>query len=301
MVISWITRSITTQIAQSTVYIDNAKELWEDLRERFSKTNHFRVSDLLQEINSIKQGERNITEYYTDSKTLWEELDALRPLPTCVCKVKCSCNMMKTMSSYRDSERVMCFLKGLGEMYNAVKTQILLTEPLPGINRVFSLVLQHERHLNEGMGVDTKIMFNSANQKINKSNNTSQGGRSYGRGRGKNYGKQCSYCHKMNHTADECYSKHGFPPWMKQKMNYTANALEKEGDLVSETEKQAHNETLNEQIFKAFGPEQLQQLINMIQDSKNKDKVINNTIGDSFAIKNNIDTGEDYFEDDWSS
>ena len=42
---------------------------------------------------------------------------------------------------------------------------------------------------------------------------------------------------------------------MKQKMNYTANALEKEGDLVSETEKQAHNETLNEQIFKAFGPE----------------------------------------------
>ena len=75
---------------------------------------------------------------------------------------------------------------------------------------------------------------------------------------------------------------------MKQKMNYTANALEKEGDLVSETEKQAHNETLNEQIFKAFGPEQLQQLINMIQDSKNKDKVINNTIGDSFAIKDNI-------------
>jgi len=104
----------------------------------------------------------------------------------------------------------------------------------------------------------------------------------------KNYGKQYSYCHKVNDTTDECYSKHGFPPWMKQKMNYTANALEKEGDLVSETEKQAHNETLNEQIFKAFGPEQLQKLINMIQDSKNKDKVINNTIRDLFAIKSNI-------------
>ncbi|XP_068492152.1 uncharacterized protein [Phaseolus vulgaris] len=127
MVISWITRSITTQIAQNTVYIDNVKELWEVLKERFSKSNHFRVSDLLQEINSIKQGEKSITEYYTDSKTLWEELDALRPLPTCVCKVKCNCNMMKTMSSYRDSERVMCFLKGLGEIYNVVKMQILLT------------------------------------------------------------------------------------------------------------------------------------------------------------------------------
>ena len=32
---------------------------------------------------------------------------------------------------------------------------------------------------------------------------------------------------------------------MKQKMNYTTNALEKEGDLVTEMEKSAHNETLN--------------------------------------------------------
>ena len=61
MVISWITHSISTQIALSILYIDNAKELWEDLKERFSKSNHFRVSGLLQETNSIKQGERSIT------------------------------------------------------------------------------------------------------------------------------------------------------------------------------------------------------------------------------------------------
>jgi len=67
-------------------------------------------------------------------------------------------------------------------------------------------------------------------------------------------------------------------------MNYTANTLEKEEDLVTKIAKPTHNETLNEKIFKTFGPEQLQQLINMIQDSKKKNKVINNTIGDSFAI-----------------
>ena len=121
MVISWITRSLTTQIAQSTVYIDSAKELWEDLRERFAKSNHFRVSDLLQEINSIKQGERSITNYYTDSKTLWEELDSLRPLPACVCKTKCGCGMIKTIANYKDSERVMCFLKGLGKHTTLLK------------------------------------------------------------------------------------------------------------------------------------------------------------------------------------
>jgi len=31
MVISWITKTVNTQIAQSIVYIENARELWEDL------------------------------------------------------------------------------------------------------------------------------------------------------------------------------------------------------------------------------------------------------------------------------
>jgi len=106
MVISWITRTLTTQIAQSNIYIDNAMDLWNDLKERFSKSNHFRISDLLQEINSIKQGGRTITNYYTDSQILWEELDSLRPFPTCTCVVKCSSSLIKTIANYRDSERV---------------------------------------------------------------------------------------------------------------------------------------------------------------------------------------------------
>jgi len=90
MVISWITQNVTTHIAKSTVNIDNAREQWEDIKERFVKSNHFWVSNLLPEINSIRQGERSIIYYYTDSKTMWEELDSLRPLPTCVCKVNYS-------------------------------------------------------------------------------------------------------------------------------------------------------------------------------------------------------------------
>jgi len=57
----------------------------------------------------------------------------------------------------------MCFLKGLGENYNTVKIQVLLMEPLPNINCVFSLVLQQEMHLNENIGMDTKILLNRIN------------------------------------------------------------------------------------------------------------------------------------------
>ncbi|XP_068504314.1 uncharacterized protein [Phaseolus vulgaris] len=79
MVISWITRAIDEQIAQSTIYIENVVELWEDLKERFSKGDHFRIFDLLQEVHSMKQGERSVSGFFTNLKILWEELESLRP------------------------------------------------------------------------------------------------------------------------------------------------------------------------------------------------------------------------------
>ncbi|XP_068463884.1 uncharacterized protein [Phaseolus vulgaris] len=107
-----ITKTVNNQIAQSIVYIENARELWEDLWERFSKGDHFRISDLLQEIHSMRQGKRNVTEFFTELKTLWEELESLRPTPDCVCKIKYSCALIKSVVKHRESEYVLCFLEG---------------------------------------------------------------------------------------------------------------------------------------------------------------------------------------------
>jgi len=84
------------------------------------------------------QGERSVFKYFTDLKVLWEELEFLRPITSCTFKVKCKCNFRKTVIDYRDSHNLICFLKGLGDVYTNVKTQILLIEPLPNINRDFS-------------------------------------------------------------------------------------------------------------------------------------------------------------------
>jgi len=154
MAISWITRSLNTQISHNTIYIDNAETIWKDLREKFSKGDHFRIFDIVQEINSIKQGERSVSEYFTDLKVLWKELDFLRPIPSCTCEV------MKIINGYRDSEHVISFLKRLGDIYMNVKTQILLMDPLPSTNRVFSLVQQQERQLGGGREtVESKLVI----------------------------------------------------------------------------------------------------------------------------------------------
>ncbi|XP_017441022.1 uncharacterized protein LOC108346453 [Vigna angularis] len=55
MILSWITKTLSPQIAESVIYVEEAKELWDELKERFSKGDHFKISDLLQDIHSIRQ------------------------------------------------------------------------------------------------------------------------------------------------------------------------------------------------------------------------------------------------------
>ena len=47
-------RTLTPNIAESMMYIDSAKELWDELKERFSQGDYIQISDLFQEIHSIK-------------------------------------------------------------------------------------------------------------------------------------------------------------------------------------------------------------------------------------------------------
>ena len=62
-----------------------------------------------------------------------------------------------------------------------------------------------------------------------------------------------SYYHKMNHTVDECYSKHGYPSWYnkidnqnsqeKGKLNgwSQANACKEEPNIATETQTRKQN------------------------------------------------------------
>ncbi|XP_019416549.1 PREDICTED: uncharacterized protein LOC109327830 [Lupinus angustifolius] len=149
MVISWITRSLSPHISKRIVYIDNAQELWEDLKERFSKGDYFTTSDVLQEIHSLNQGDKNTSDFFNNVKTLWEELESLRSLPTCICNNKCTCDFLRTFKKHRETKHVICFLKGLNDQYNTVRSQILLMEPLPTINKVFGLSSNKKGNLKD--------------------------------------------------------------------------------------------------------------------------------------------------------
>jgi len=67
---SWIINSVSESIAQTIVFHDYALDVWEDLKERFSKADRIRISTLRSSINNLKQGGKSVSEYFTEFRTL---------------------------------------------------------------------------------------------------------------------------------------------------------------------------------------------------------------------------------------
>jgi len=132
LVMSWLLNSLSPPIAQSVIFLDRASDIWTNLRERFSQSDLLRIAELQEEIYSLKQGSRSVTDYFTTLKSMWEQLDHLRPYTNCTCSAQ----------SYHQQDFIIRFLKGLEEHFSVVRSQILLMDPLPSVNRVFSMIIQ---------------------------------------------------------------------------------------------------------------------------------------------------------------
>jgi hypothetical protein len=59
---------------------------------------------------------------------------------------------LKFVNTFFDQQYVFQFLMGLNESFSHIRGQILLMEPLPPINKVFSLVIQEENQRKIFMG-----------------------------------------------------------------------------------------------------------------------------------------------------
>ncbi|KAL5723566.1 hypothetical protein ACHQM5_006950 [Ranunculus cassubicifolius] len=139
MVKSWLIAVISTNIANSVLYVSNAEDIWKQLRERFAQSNAPRLYQLRRDIALCSQESQSIAAYYTKLKSLWDELSSLIAHPTC------SCDSSKAFQTYQQQASLIDFLMGLNESYNSIRGQILLMEPLPTVNKAYALLLQEEK------------------------------------------------------------------------------------------------------------------------------------------------------------
>ncbi|KAL0411948.1 UNVERIFIED_CONTAM: hypothetical protein Slati_3784500 [Sesamum latifolium] len=139
MVVSWLLNSIFKDIAEAFLYTTSARDLWQELEAQFGDSNGLMLYEIQREIASLTQGDMTISDYYTKLKKLWDELAHFTTLP------KCSCGSSKVLADLNVFTQLMQFLMGLGDVYDHVRSQVLLMDPLPSIGKTYSMFLRVEK------------------------------------------------------------------------------------------------------------------------------------------------------------
>lgn len=160
------------EISGSIIFAESASEIWLDPKDRFHQSNGPRIFQLKRELLNLTQGQFSVSTYYTKLKAIWEELNNFKP--HCVCG-KCTRNEVKNSESYHHMEYVMLFLMGLNDAYSHVRSQVLLFDPLPSINKVFSMITQDERQRSISSNGTSATTSNNMVFSVNNSATTKLG------------------------------------------------------------------------------------------------------------------------------
>lgn len=81
----------------------------------------------------------DISMYYTELVTLWEEYKNYVEITVCTCG-RCECNAALLWEKMQQRSRVTKFLMGLNEAYESTRRHILMLKPIPDIEDVFNMV-----------------------------------------------------------------------------------------------------------------------------------------------------------------
>ena len=76
MVTAWLVNSMKPSIGKTYMFLPSAKKVWDVVRETYSDVeNSFQIFEIKTRLWQMKQEEREVTDYYTKMKSLWQELD----------------------------------------------------------------------------------------------------------------------------------------------------------------------------------------------------------------------------------
>ncbi|KAL0331167.1 UNVERIFIED_CONTAM: hypothetical protein Sangu_1662200 [Sesamum angustifolium] len=203
MVDSWILSAISKDTVQAYMYTESARSLWIDLESRYGQCNGPLVYQLQREIASVTQGNLNVVAYFTRLKQLWDELICLEPPQVCLCGVT------KPVINLSGSHCLMHFLMGLNESFDHVRSQILVMDPLPDVNKAFSMVVSVERQRQVQLDYPGNVINTAMQVRHDNVQNfiTRKG-----------VDKKllcCDHCHRQGHTKETCFKIHGYLDWFK--------------------------------------------------------------------------------------
>ena len=75
IVVSWILHFVSEQIRHRILWMDNAEDIWLDLKSQYAQAYLLCIFELQYEASSLKQGDLFITNFFTKLYILWDEME----------------------------------------------------------------------------------------------------------------------------------------------------------------------------------------------------------------------------------
>lgn len=141
--------------------------------------------------------------YYTKLKKLWDKSACLRPVSTC------NCGASKQLVEIKSDDRLMQFLMGINGAYDHVKNQLLLMDPLPNIDKAYSMMLRVEKQ-REVNSIVIDCIESSIAMQVQGPNYKKEGERNQYRKKDPNKkdDRYCGHCKNIGHTKETCFKLH---------------------------------------------------------------------------------------------
>ena len=114
-------------IGKTYIYLPTTKDVWDVIRETYSDAeNASQIFEIKTRLWQMKQGDREVTEYYTEMLGLWQDLDLN-------CEEERECTGDSVHFKKMENERVFQFLARLNCELDDVRSRVLSRWPLPSI------------------------------------------------------------------------------------------------------------------------------------------------------------------------
>lgn len=171
MVISWLHGNVSDNIKQSNLFINSAYEIWKHLEKRFMLSNGSRKYKLNRDLFALKQNKTKINDYFTTLSSLWEEIESMNNLSAITTVATDVTTLLTALETQKAQSKLFQFLNGLDDCYSAIRSQLLMQNPLPSVEIAYAAIQQEESPSD--VLINTEIELSAMNSRTYNENKSS--------------------------------------------------------------------------------------------------------------------------------
>ncbi|WZZ70891.1 hypothetical protein YC2023_082261 [Brassica napus] len=195
MVMSVLHASLEPAILDAYSYCETAKELWDTLKKVYGNVSNLnRVFEVKKAINELTQDDMEFTKHLGRFRTLWSELEMLRP----------STVDPELLNERREQDKVFGLLLTLNASYNGLIQHMLRSEKLPDLEDVCAQIQREQGSMGLFGGKGDLSLANAVQSDREEPPQANKAGYN----KYEKFNGNCDHCKRYGHKKIQCWILH---------------------------------------------------------------------------------------------